>query len=100
MAGAEALTQTDVATILSRSLGRTVRAEAIPLDVWKEGAREAGLGDYQVDTLVRMFRYYESFGLWGNPNVLSWLLTRPPTTFETFVERTVRQEQALPDIRH
>ena len=100
LAGAEVLTQTDVAAILGRGLGRTVQAEAVPLDVWEEGAREAGLGDYRVDTLVRMFRYYDSFGLWGNPNVLGWLLARPPTTFEAFVERTVRQKEALPDIRH
>jgi uncharacterized protein YbjT (DUF2867 family) len=100
LAGKESLTQADVATILGRGLGSMVRAEAVPLDEWEAQAREAGLGDYQVDTLVRMFRYYDSYGFWGNPNVLGWLLGRPPTTFETFVERTVRQKQALPNIRH
>jgi uncharacterized protein YbjT (DUF2867 family) len=85
LVGTEALTQTDVAAILSRGLGRTVQAQAVPLDVWEEGARVTGLGDYQVKTLVRMFRYYERHGFWGNPNVLEWLLGRPPTTFETFV---------------
>jgi uncharacterized protein YbjT (DUF2867 family) len=93
LVGAEALTQTEVAAILSHGLGRTVRAQALPLDVWEEEARAAGLGDYQVKTLVRMFRYYEDYGFWGNPNVLEWLLGRPPTTFATFVERTVREKQ-------
>lgn len=100
LAGAEVLTQTDVAATLSRSLGRTIRAEAVPHDVWEERAREAGLGDYQVDTLVRMFRYYESYGFWGNPNVLKWLLGRPPTSFATFVQRTVKQKQAPITTRH
>jgi len=100
LASAEVLTQTDVAAILSRGLGRTVRAEVVPLDVWEERAREAGLGDYQIKTLVKMFGYYERYGFWGNPNVLGWLLGRSPTTFETFIERTGRQKQALPHIRH
>jgi uncharacterized protein YbjT (DUF2867 family) len=99
LVGAEVLTQTDVAAILSHGLGHTVRAQALPLDVWEEGARAAGLGDHQVKTLVRMFRYYEDFGFWGNPNVLGWLLGRPPTTFATFVERRVRERQTPLEIR-
>ena len=92
LAGAEVLTQTDVAVTLSRGLGRTIRAETVPLNVWEVEARAAELGDYQVDTLVKMFRYYESYGFWGNPNVLIWLLGRQPTAFATFVERTARQK--------
>jgi len=99
LAGAEALTQTDVAGILSSALERTVRAEAVPLDVWETGARQAGLGDYQVETLIKMFRYYGSYGLWGNPNVLGWLLGRPPTTLAAFVQRTVQEQQTSPEVR-
>ena len=99
LVGAEALTQTDVAAILSHGLGRRVRAQALPLDVWEEGARAAGLDDYQVRTLVRMFCYYEDYGFWGNPNVLRWLLGRSPTTFATFVERTAREKQTPREVR-
>jgi len=99
LAGAEGLTQTEVAAILSSALGRTVRARAVPLDVWETGARQAGLGDYQVMTLIKMFRYYESYGLWGNPNVLGWLLGRPPTTFAAFVQRVVQEQQTSPVVR-
>jgi uncharacterized protein YbjT (DUF2867 family) len=88
LAGAEVLSQTEVATILSQQLGRPVRAEAVPLETWERRARESGLGAYQVETLVRMFCYYERYGFWGNPRVLSWLLGRPPTTFAAFVERS------------
>jgi uncharacterized protein YbjT (DUF2867 family) len=88
LAGMEVLSQAEVATILSQQLGRRVRAEAVSLETWERRARESGLGDYQVETLVKMFRYYECYGFWGNPRVLSWLLGCPPTTFAAFVERS------------
>ena len=99
LAGPEILTQVEVAAVLSRTLGRGVHAEAVPLDGWKEQARAAGLGDYQVETLIKMFGYYEQHGFWGNPNVLEWLLGRPPTTFAAFVERTVRDAQVPAEVR-
>ncbi len=92
LAGTEVLSQTEVATILSQQLGRPVRAQALSLDAWQQGARAAGLGDYQVETLVKMFRYYERYGFWGNPRVLSWLLGRSPTTFSAFVQRTMQEQ--------
>jgi len=88
LAGAEVLSQVEVATILGQQLGRPVRAQVVSLETWERRARESGLGDYQVETLVKMFRYYERYGFWGNPRVLSWLLGRPPTTFAAFVERS------------
>jgi hypothetical protein len=50
------------------------------------------MGDYQVKTLLKMFSYYERFGLIGNPKVLSWLLGRPPTTFKDFLNRTIKDQ--------
>lgn len=91
LVGEAAMTQTEVAAVLSRQLRRAVRAEVTPLDEWERGARAAGLGDYQVETLLKMFRYYEGYGFWGNPRVLGWLLRRPPTTFAAFIERAVRE---------
>jgi uncharacterized protein YbjT (DUF2867 family) len=87
LAGAEALTQVEVAAILSQQLGHPVRAEVISRQAWERGARASGLGDYQVQTLLKMFDYYERYGFWGNPRVLGWLLGRPPATFAAFVER-------------
>ncbi|HEY73088.1 MAG TPA: NmrA family NAD(P)-binding protein [Thermoflexia bacterium] len=87
----EALTQIKIAEVLSQQLGRPVRAEAVPLDAWEQQARAAGLGDYQMATLLKMFRYYEQYGFGGNPHVLGWLLGRSPTTFAAFVERIVRK---------
>lgn len=87
LAGPEALSQVEVAAILSRQLGRRVQAQAVPLDEWERKARASGMNDYAVETLLRMFRYYDGFGLCGNPNILNGLLRRPATTFSAFVAR-------------
>jgi uncharacterized protein YbjT (DUF2867 family) len=91
LAGAEVMSQTEVAAHLSQGLGRPVRAETVPLDVWEHRARASGLGDYQVETLVKMFRYYEWHGFWGNARVLGGLLGRSPTSFDAFVARSARE---------
>lgn len=88
LVGEEAISQTEVAAVLGQQLKSPVRAEVVPLDTWERQARAAGLGEYQVETLLEMFCYYERYGFWGNPRVLGWLLGRSPTTFVAFVERT------------
>ena len=90
LVGAEPLTQTEVAAILSQQLECPVRAQAASLDEWERRARASGMSDYAVETLLRMFRFYERYGFWGNSRVLTWLLGRSPTTFSAFVERTAR----------
>ncbi len=89
LCGPEALTQHEVAQVLAQVLGRDVRAEALPRDEWERNARQAGLSEYAVDTLKRMFEYYERYGFWGNGNVLRWLLGREPTRLADFVRRVV-----------
>jgi hypothetical protein len=95
LAGAEVLSQIEVARTLEKRLRRPVRAETVPIADWERGARAAGLDDYQVETLLKMFRYYEHHGFWGNAHVLEWLLRRPATTFAALVARTA-QEQSPP----
>lgn len=92
LVGTPPLSQVEVAEALSQKLGRPVRAETQSIEAWEEQARDSGMGDYQCQTLVRMFRYYERYGLAGNPNVLGWLLHRPPTTLAAFVERTIKAQ--------
>jgi uncharacterized protein YbjT (DUF2867 family) len=87
LVGPQVLTQTDVAAILSEQTGRQIRAEAVPLATWESQARDSGIGGYALDTLLRMFRYYEEHGFWGNGKVLGWLLGREPTSFAAFVRR-------------
>ena len=96
LVGTGPLSQVEVAEILEQQLARPVRARAMPLDAWERGARASGLGEYQVETLLQMFRYYERHGFWGNPRVLAWLLGRPPATFAAFVERAAKRLRRAP----
>jgi hypothetical protein len=64
----------------------------VPIETWERNARHSGLGDYQVETLIKMFRYYQRYSLCGNPQVLCLLLLRPPSTFEQFIENIVHQQ--------
>ena len=89
LVGIESISPVEVATLLSRQLDRSVRAEALALEDWRKQARVAGLGDDQIETLLQMFRYYEQFGFVGNTHALSWLLNRPPTNFASFLDRLV-----------
>jgi hypothetical protein len=95
LVGEHALSQTGVAAILSQKLNRPVQITVTPLKDWEERARASGLGDYQVDTLIRMFRYYADYGFEGNPHVLKWLLGHSPRRFEEFVARTVRERVSV-----
>lgn len=94
LVGTEPLAQTEVAKLFGQALGRPVAVEMTSLAEWEQQARTAGLGDYQVDTLLKMFRYYDQYGFEGNPNVLRWLLGRNPTTLAEFIRRTVQERSS------
>lgn len=85
LCGGELLTPSDVARHLGDALGLPVQAREQNLDNWREAAEKAGLGAYQVETLMKMFRYYADYGFWGNPNTLTSLLGRPPKTYREFL---------------
>ena len=89
LAGPECLSQVEVAAIISQVLGREVLAKTIERQQWAENARKNDLGENQIRTLLKMFEYYEKFGLVGNPNVLEMLIKRPAGTFKNFVNRYI-----------
>ncbi len=85
LVGPDRYTQGEIVEILSNMLNLPVHIEQIPLEKWEKEALLKGLGRYQVDTLIAMFRYYDRRNFWGNSMVLGWLLGRQPTNFETFL---------------
>lgn len=89
LAGPNALSQADCATIISAALGRHVAARAAPLDEVLARASAAGLPDWRLETLAVMNRHYDAHGLAGNPNVLRWLLGREPKTFAGYVAELI-----------
>ena len=92
LAGTTPTSHAEVAEIFGRVLNRDVRAEKEEISGWK--LRSSGLSGYALENLIRMFEYYDQWGLAGNPNVLRWILKREPTALATFFERIVQEGNA------
>lgn len=93
LAGTLPMSHADVAELFGIILKREVRIEQEEIRDWKLRAGE--LSEYGFANLVRMFAYYDSWGLIGNPNVLQWLLKREPTSLESFIRRSLKERDAI-----
>lgn len=87
LAGPEPLTQSEVAVKMSEALGFQVEAVEQPRKEWENNARKNGMDDRQIGILLKMFEYYDQYGLVGNSWVLEQLLERKATTFKQFITR-------------
>jgi uncharacterized protein YbjT (DUF2867 family) len=85
LASTNPLSHTEVAEIFSKVLKREVKAEKEEIRDWR--LRVTGLSEYALENLVKMFEYYDKFGLVGNSNVLKWILKREPNSLETFIKQ-------------
>jgi uncharacterized protein YbjT (DUF2867 family) len=78
----------ELGDIISRVLGRPIVVREIDADTYLK-AWVADADPQQVTHQIRVLRAisarYSSHDFVGNPNVLTWLLGRPPTTFESYV---------------
>jgi uncharacterized protein YbjT (DUF2867 family) len=83
LAGTNPASHSEIAEILRQILRRDVKAEKEEIRDWK--LRAQGLSEYALENLVRMFEYYDQWGLAGNPNVVKWILRREPTSLEAFI---------------
>jgi uncharacterized protein YbjT (DUF2867 family) len=101
LAGTLPMSHAEVAELFSRMLKRDVRAEKEEISDWRLRAEPSFEGtqskrdEYALENLVRMFEYYDQWGLVGNPNVLGWLLRREPTSVEAFIERTLKEHDSI-----
>jgi uncharacterized protein YbjT (DUF2867 family) len=88
LAGTEPVSHAEAAKVFGQVLRREVRAEKEEIEDWK--MRAGGLSRYALENLVRMFEYYDRWGLAGNPNVLRWVIKREPVSLEAFARRMER----------
>jgi uncharacterized protein YbjT (DUF2867 family) len=88
LTGTPPISHRQVAEICSHVLKREVRAKREEIGNWRLRAR--GMSEYAVENLVRMFEYYDQWGLAGNSNVLKWLLNRSPTAWQEFIQKRLR----------
>jgi uncharacterized protein YbjT (DUF2867 family) len=80
----------ELAGIISAECGHPVAAEHTPLPSGATaGPDPSEAEDYRMGAMVRLFDHYGRYGITGNPNVLGWLLGRPPTSFEQYVRRSL-----------
>ncbi|HEX5810334.1 MAG TPA: NmrA family NAD(P)-binding protein [Anaerolineales bacterium] len=94
LAGTIPMSHRDVAKLISAVLQRDVKAEEEEIRDWRFRAEQGGMNEYAIENLVRMFEYYDRWGLVGNPNVLTWLLKHEPTSMEAFVHRAANERNA------
>jgi uncharacterized protein YbjT (DUF2867 family) len=92
LAGPQALSQDDMARILTEVLGRQIRAVAKPLDEFRREADAAGFSAERIETMSLMNMHYDAHGLVGNPNVLRWILGREPKRLAEFVVQELVNE--------
>lgn len=90
--GTRPMSHVDAAEIFGRVLNKNVRAEREEIRDWK--LRAGDMSEYALENLVKMFEYYDQWGLSGNPNVLMWILKREPVSLELFIERIVKNKNA------
>lgn len=80
----------ELGAIISRVLGRPIEVREIDagtyLKAWVGDADPQQL-THQLAVLRGITARYSSHDFVGNPNVLTWLLGRSPTTFEAYVRR-------------
>ncbi|NKQ36340.1 MAG: NmrA family NAD(P)-binding protein [Chloroflexi bacterium] len=89
LAGPENLSQTEVAALLQDQLNHPVSVRRVSPAAWAAQARAAGLGQYQIETLLKIFAYYGRYGFPGSPQTLTWLLGRSPGTLADFLRRSL-----------
>ena len=80
----------DIGHVLSTVIGRDISVEQIDPEVFTRarlGDAPASVFDHQLRMSKAITARYSSHDFVGNPNVLSWLLGREPTGFETFARK-------------
>jgi uncharacterized protein YbjT (DUF2867 family) len=79
----------ELGDIISRVLNRPIKVREIDTDTYLKnwfGDADPEQVSHQVRVIRGIISRYSSHDFVGNPNVLSWLLQRTPTTFEEFVK--------------
>lgn len=85
LTGPEALTNAELAAILSEVLGRTIRYVDLPPEMLKQGAMSAGIPPWSAEALTDLQVFYSRGGASEVTPVVAQLLGRPARNFRQFV---------------
>ena len=92
LSGPENLSLSDMVAAMKQHFGREIKVETPQDETFAAQLKKLGVGDYQVNTLLKMFQHYNEHGFVGNPNVLTWILGRKPNDFSSFILRTLKSK--------
>jgi uncharacterized protein YbjT (DUF2867 family) len=94
LCGPENLSLSDMIAAMEQHFGREIKVETPHDEMFAAQLKKLGVGDYQVNTLLKMFQHYNEHGFNGNPNVLTWILGRRPSDFSSFILRTLKSNNS------
>lgn len=80
----------ELGAIIARVLDRDIAVQQIDADTYAQawlGDRDPSDSTHQLAVLRSISSRYSAHDFIGNPNVLTWLLQREPTSYEQFVRR-------------
>lgn len=92
LCGPENLSLSDMIAAMEQHFGREIKVETPQDAMFAAQLKKLGAGDYQVNTLLKMFQHYNEHGFIGNPNVLTWILGRKPNNFSSFILRALKNK--------
>lgn len=82
----ECYSQYELADKLSQMYKRKISFMEINRDQWEQAMKKSGMASYAIDSLIKMFRYYETYGFSGNGTILQKLLGRKPNSVDAFIK--------------
>ncbi|GGF31758.1 SDR family oxidoreductase [Subtercola lobariae] len=88
LCGSDFVTGHDIAAVISELSGREISTELAPITDFADPKPQRRAEDeFSYDAMYRLWGHYSRYGITGNPNVLTWLLGRTPTTLRDYVIR-------------
>ncbi|MFJ5780168.1 SDR family oxidoreductase [Streptomyces sp. NPDC093094] len=88
LCGSDHVNGHEIAALIEEVSGVPVTTELQPIGDFASSERQARAEDeFPYDAMYRLWGHYSRYGITGNPNVLGWLLGRPPTTLREYVVR-------------
>ncbi|MBG9472157.1 SDR family oxidoreductase [Priestia megaterium] len=92
LCGPANLSLSDMIAAMEQHFGHKIKVETPQDAMFAAQLKNLGVGDYQVNTLLKMFQHYNEHGFIGNPNVLTWILGRKPNNFSSFILRALKNK--------
>jgi len=90
LCGSENLSLSDMTATMAQHFSCEIKVETPGDEIFAAQLKEGGVGEYRINSLLKMFQHYNEHGFIGNPNALTWILGRKPNDFSFFIHRTLQ----------